>query len=126
MVDWISTGSYLTAVGAMAFAALTYWESRKQRQLLETMVKAFPYVARSRRKARRTGPGRPQGSPQLVTPPGAPPVIDPVRAGAEERRRLKLELEREKLQWRKSRDIAKTIAWVLDRIDEGEDENNEE
>ena len=47
-----------------------------------------------------------------------------VKAAAEERRRLKLELEREKLEWRKNRDIAKAIGWFVDRM--GEDEYNDE
>jgi len=46
---------------------------------------------------------------------------------AEERRRLKLELEREKEQWRRQKDIAKAIGWVLDRIgsDEVDDEDED-
>ena len=57
------------------------------------------------------------------------PAPDParaagVKAAAEERRRLKFELEREKLEWRKNRDIAKAIGWFLDRL--GQDEYDEE
>lgn len=36
---------------------------------------------------------------------------------------LKLELEREKEQWRRQKDIAKAIGWVLDRI--GSDDEDE-
>ena len=45
---------------------------------------------------------------------------------AEERRRLKLELEREKEQWRRQKDIAKAIGWVLDRIGSDEEDDYDE
>lgn len=110
MVDLVAIGSLLTAVGAIVFAALTWLESRKQRQLLETFTKALPFLARTRRRPPTKGSG---GSAAL-------------QAAAEERRRLKLELEREKLQWRQNRDIAKAIGWFADRISIDEGNNAED
>ena len=106
--DWIPL---TISAFAIIFAALTWWESRKLRQLAQTIFKALPFLARSRRKVAKK------------------PVPDPakaaaVKAAAEERRRLKLELEREKLEWRKNRDIAKAIGWLVDRM--GEDEYDDE
>ena len=53
MVDWaaviISVG---VSVPAYIFAGLTYLESRRQRELLETMTKAIPFVSTRRRKRR--------------------------------------------------------------------------
>jgi hypothetical protein len=53
-----------------------------------------------------------------------PTPTENLRQRTEERRRLKLELEREKEQWRRQKDIAKAIGWVLDRIgsDDAEDD----
>jgi hypothetical protein len=119
VVDWGSLGPALVSVGAIVFAALTWLESRKQRQLLETVVKTLPYVSGRRRttaKKRVLDPTRPV--PQSK---GTVPVVDPIKSAAEERRRLRLELERERLEWRKNRDIAKAIGWLLDRMGESED-----
>jgi hypothetical protein len=54
----------------------------------------------------------------------SPSQSELLKQKAEERRRLKLELEREKEQWKRQKDIAKAIGWVLDRIgsDDEEDE----
>jgi len=138
------------AVGSLAFAGLTWWESRKQRALLETLTKSLPYVSRRRsgtkRKAKPLGtPASADGSPAQPTPVpvhvegsgrfGAtatvvavppPAQAQVLRQQAEERRRLKLELEREKEQWRRQKDIAKAIAWVIDRLGSDEDEEYEE
>ena len=126
MVDWVSLGLSLISVGAIVFAALTWLESRKHRKLLETMVKTLPFIARPRRKPTKKKEPKPQKPtiPSLV--PAVSPLPDPIKTAAEERKRLKLELEREKIQWQKSKDIAKAIAWVLDRMDEGEDEYDDE
>jgi hypothetical protein len=42
---------------------------------------------------------------------------------SEEIKRMKLELEKEKLQWQKNKDIAKGLAWIIDRL--GSDEDDE-
>ncbi len=136
MVDPISTPLAAIAIG---FAALTWWEARKQRHLLETLTKSLPYI--SRRRTRTSSAKRPTVAPrQSLSPikseaptseiPAAYPNVrspsqsELLKQKAEERRRLKLELEREKEQWKRQKDIAKAISWVLDRIgsDDEEDE----
>jgi len=117
LTDDIVVASLVVAVIAIAFTALNWLESRKARRLLETMVKSLPFITK-----RRPGPSRkPKASEPTV--PAAP---DPVKVAAEERRRLRLELEKQKLQWRQNKDIAKAIGWFLDRMsDEGEDEDDD-
>lgn len=106
--DWIPLT--VSAV-AIIFAALTWWESRRLRQLAQTLFKTLPFLMRSRSKAANK-------------PARDPAKAVAVKAAAEERRRLKLELEREKLEWRRNRDIAKAIGWFLDRM--GDDEYDDE
>ena len=60
----------------------------------------------------------------VAVPP--PTYVELRRQRAEERRRLELELKREKEQWRRQKDIAKAIGWVLDRIGSDEDEEDED
>lgn len=150
MVDAVSGSVAIVAIG---FAALTWWESRKQRALLETLTKSLPYVSRRRTRSKRktgTSPSAPPTpsagtaphsvvpvsvgglgqSPIMVTSVVVPPptYAEIRRQRAEERRRLEFELKREKEQWRRQKDIAKAIGWVLDRIgsdDEEEDEDEE-
>jgi len=97
MADVVTIGSLANSGGAIAFAALTWLESRRQRKLLETMTKSL-----------RSSPSPVEGQPQRQ--PARP--INSRRA--EERRRLRLDLEREKHEWRKNRDIAKALGWFLD------------
>jgi len=99
------------SAAAIIFAALTWWESRKLRQLAQTLFKTLPFLMNPRRKVS----SRPAPDPARAAG---------VKAAAEERRRLNFELEREKLEWRKNRDIAKAIGWFLDRL--GQDEYDEE
>ncbi len=104
----MAVGSLFVAGVAVVIAGLTWLESRKQRMLLETMTKSLPFVTRPRRRpvARTTNTSK------------------ELKAAAEERRRLRLDLEREKHEWRKNRDIAKALGWFLDRM--SEDEYDEE
>jgi hypothetical protein len=114
VVDWISQGlPIVVSAIALGFAALTWLESRRQRQLLETMVKSIVLITRRRRSAKR---------PKTSVPPSP----DPAKAAAEERRKLRLELEREKLQWRKNRDVAKAIGWFVEQLAAGDDEEDDE
>jgi len=123
VVDWASAGPILISVAAIVFAALTWLESRKQRHLLETVVKTLPYVARHRRAGtRKKEPKVPQS---VLAPVVIAPAVDLAKAAAEERRRLRLQLEREKLEWRKNKDIAKAIGWLVDRMNEGDDYDEE-
>ena len=109
MVDSVSLSISLAAVGV---TALIWLESRKQSRLLQTVVKSLPYA----RSPRRNNNSSRKKVPKIVTQSSS-------SAQAEERKRLKLELEKEKLQWQKNRDIAKGIAWLIDHIDESEDDS---
>ena len=116
MADELVVASLVVAVMAIAFTALNWLESRKARRLLETMVKSLPFITK-----RRRGPFK----KPMASVPTVPAVPDPVKVAAEERRRLRLELEKQKLQWRQNTDVAKAIAWFLDRMsDDGEDEDD--
>lgn len=108
MVDSISLSISLTAVG---ITALIWLESRKQSRLLQTVVKSLPYARSPRRK---NNSSRKKVSKNVTQSSSI--------AQAEERRRLKLELEKEKHQWQKNKDIAKGIAWLIDHIDESDDD----
>ena len=107
MVDLVAVISLLVAGVAVSIAALTYLESRKQRKLFEKVAKALPVIATRRRKSAAKEPG---------TTPAA-------QEAAEDRRRLKLELDREKHEWRKNRDIAKALGWILERMNEDDYED---
>ena len=116
VADELVVASLVVAGIAIAFTALNWLESRKARRLLETMVKSLPFIAK-----RRRGPSK-KPKTSIPTVPAAP---DPVKVAAEERRRVRLELEKQKLQWRQNKDIAKAIGWFLDRMnDDGEDEDD--
>jgi len=116
LADEIVVASLVVAVIAIAFTALNWLESREACRLLETMVRSLPFITK-----RRRGPSKkPKASVPMV--PAAP---DPVKVAAGERRRLRLELEKQQLQWRQNKDVAKAIAWFLDRMsDDGEDEDD--
>ncbi len=105
MVDLVSLS---VAVAAIVIALLSWWEARRHSELLQSMAKSLAYIARTRRSSRK---------PVLATSPALS-----IQQRAEERRRLKLELEREKEQWRRKKDIAKAIGWIVDRL--GEDEED--
>ncbi len=102
LVDSVAVVSLLLAGVAVVIAALTWLESWKLRQPFEKVAKALPLVARPRRK--------PTGKQ-----PSTPAVV---QAAAEERRRLKLDLDREKHEWRKNRDIVNALGWIVERMNE--------
>lgn len=135
VVDWTSAAIPVIIAGpAYAFAALTYLESRRQRELLETMTKAIPFVSPRRRK-RRSAPKKPVATPGppppnmygLVTVPQAAPSSAKLvlQQKAEERRLLKLQLEREKEQWKRQKDVAKAIGWIVDHLGSSEEDEEE-
>jgi hypothetical protein len=105
MVDLISLS---VAVAAILLALLSWWEARRHSELLQSMAKSLAYIARTRRSS---------GKPAATTPPPSS-----IQQRAEERRSLKLELQREKEQWRRQKDIAKALGWLVDRLSEDEDD----
>lgn len=93
-------------IGAVAvvIAIISFSDGRKRTRLLETMIKTLPYTSRPKKSStsvkKRTSTKQNTNSPQ-----------------SEELKKMKLELEREKHQWQKNKDIAKGIAWVLDHLE---------
>ena len=107
MIDWGAVSISIVAVG---FTILIWLESRKQSLLLRTLLKSLPHVQGTRRK-------KPAQTRDIIPSTSMPRAST---SAVEERRRLKLELERERLQWQKNKDIAKGIAWFIDRLGEAD------
>src|SRR2546426_9276353 len=101
--DLLAGSASIASVVAVIIAALSLLESRKQRKLLDTL--SLFLTRRNRRQAKSEG-----------AVDGTKATRGVAKAAAEERKRLQVQLDREKHEWRKNRDIAKLIAWVLDRV----------
>ncbi|HYS99202.1 MAG TPA: hypothetical protein VEO20_00895 [Thermoplasmata archaeon] len=99
MTDPLGVGSFFASM-------MTWLESRKQRKLLEKITQSPPVIVKPRRRRARS---------RAVSTAAAA-----TRAAAEERRRQKVQLERDKHEWRKNRDIAKALGWILERMSEDE------
>ncbi|MEM3192116.1 MAG: hypothetical protein QXU98_03170 [Candidatus Parvarchaeota archaeon] len=78
-------------------AIVSLQEGRKRTKLLETMIKTLPYTMRNK-------------GTKSVTNGKSKNDIGLSLARLDEIRRMKLELEKEKLQWQKNKDIAKGLA----------------
>ena len=94
---------------AIIVAIVTLLEGRKRTKLMETMIKALPYTTRKKRT--KTKSNEKQSTGKTLS-----------QARSDDIKRMRLELDKEKLQWQKNKDIAKGIAWVIDRLDSDEDE----
>ncbi len=90
-------------------AFLNWWEARKQRKLMESIAKSRPVRPRPKRRA----PQRRRKAKRR----------DP--AGTELLRQQRLQLEREKFEWSKNRDLWNGLKWFLEysRSSEYDDEN---
>jgi hypothetical protein len=143
VVDIVSTVSIAVAFAAAVIAGLIWYETRKQRELLEkqgklleTLTRSIPLITPRRRapRSRTVDPARANSSADssiiarqtqpLITSTPLVPRRPTASELAEQRRLAKIELEREKLQWRKNKDVAKAIGWFLDRLDS--DDNYDE
>ena len=142
MIDPVSL---TVAVGAIVVSVFVYWETRNLRKLTQVMVESLAFIAKSRRSSRTPGRARklpPSTSPQLSTATLAVPTSSPLTIPAqprastaaglsriaiaqqrEERKRLELQLRQQREQWKRQKDVAKAIGWVLDRM--GSDELEE-
>ena len=130
--------------------------AEEQRKLTEVMVESLGYLAKSmkptsdrpRRARTQVGPrpsttstqSAPAQATRAVAPSPAPvQVVQTGRAPTpaqqarialetrrEERRRLELELRQQREQWKRQKDIAKAIGWVLDRIGSDEEDDEDE
>lgn len=117
------------------------------RKLTGVMVESLGYLAKSTKPpASSPRKPRPQVATQpptstsqspttqatlAVTVPTSPPPRIPTPAQQarlalatqrEERKRLQLQLRQQQDQWKRQKDIAKAIGWVLDRIDSDQEE----
>ena len=107
----VSSGVGLVAI---IVAIVSLLEGRKRTKLLETMIKTLPYTTKKKRT--KSTPNKKLSKDTALS-----------KARADDIKRMKLELEKEKLQWQKNKDIAKGLAWIIDRLnsdDEDEDDNN--
>jgi hypothetical protein len=138
--------SLTVAVGAVIVSAFIYWETRNLRKLTQVMVESLAFIAKTRRSSRTAG--GPRRKPQSTTPQGATASLAPPTGQAratpalsrpanaadlarieltqrrEERKRLELQLRQQKEQWKRQKDFARAIGWVLDRM--GSDEEDED
>ena len=105
----ISSGIGLVAI---IVAIVSLLEGRKRTKLLETMIKTLPYTTRN--KGTKSVANRKSKNDAALT-----------KARSDEVRRMKLELEKEKLQWQKNKDIAKGLAWIIDRLNTDEEYEDE-
>ena len=105
MVDLVALSVALVAI---VVAVLSWWEARRHSELLQSMAKSLAYIAKTRRSPSK----------------GASTTLSSLalKQQTEERRRLKLELEREKESWRRQKDVAKAIGWIVDRLGEDDEE----
>ncbi len=107
----IIISSIISAV-AVIVAFVSLLEGRKRTKLLETMIKTLPYTIRRKREKRTSN--RKLNTDTALS-----------KARADDIKRMKLELEKEKLQWQKNKDIAKGLAWIIDKLDSDEEEEDE-
>ena len=105
----ISSGIGLVAI---IVAIVSLLEGRKRTKLLETMIKTLPYT--TKKKTIRPTPNKKLSNDTALG-----------KVRADNIKRMKLELEKEKLQWQKNKDIAKGLTWIIDRLNSDEQEEDE-
>ena len=87
-------------------------QSEKQTKLLETISEALPYTIKG--KTAKSNPDKKLSKDTALS-----------KGRADDVKRMKLELEKEKLQWQKNKDIAKGLAWIIDRLNSDEQEEED-
>ncbi len=97
---------------AIVVAIVSLLKGRKRTKVLETMIKTLPYTTRKKRT-------KATSSKKLNTDT----ALSQTRS--DDIKRMKIELEKEKLQWQKNKDIAKGIAWIIDRLNSDEEDEDE-
>jgi hypothetical protein len=142
--------SLTVALGAVVVSVFIYLETRKQRKLTEVMVSSLAFLQkrskpRTPRAGKSDGPTPNPPTPVVAQPPNssAPklalaPDLTPrlpspaeqarlaLAARREERKRLELELRQQREQWKRQKEVAKAIGWVLDRIGSDDDDEYED
>ena len=106
----ISLGIGLVAV---IVAIVSLLESRKRTKLLETMIKILPYTTKKKRT--KSTPNKKLNNDTALS-----------RARADDIKRMKLELEKEKLQWQKNKDIAKGLAWIIEHLGSDDEDDDQD
>lgn len=148
MVDPVSL---TVALGAVVVSAFIYFETRKQRKLTEVMVESLAFLQK-RSKPRRapkasrsliptTTSSIPTASqaqstakPKVALGPvhgiESPSATEQMRISLaqqrEERKRLEFQLRQQREQWKRQKDIAKAIGWVIDRIGSDDEDDYED
>ncbi len=84
-------------------------QSEKQTKLLETIANALPYTIKERK-------------PKSVTDKKSKSPLVQNYKKSDDIKAMKLELEKEKLQWQKNKDIAKGISWIIDRLNSDDED----
>ena len=105
----ISSGIGLIAT---VVAIVSLLEGRKRTKLLETMIKTLPYTTKKKRT-------KSISNKKLIDDTALS------KTKSDDIKRMKLELEKEKLQWQKNKDIAKGLAWIIDRLNSDEQEEED-
>jgi Type I restriction enzyme HindI endonuclease subunit-like, C-terminal len=145
MIDQVSL---TIAIGAVVVSLFIYWETRNLRKLTQVMVESLVFIAKSRRPSRGLGRPRkpslkttqqggavslaptPGQTPSNPAPPRPPTSAELARIALaqrrEERKRLELQLREQREQWKRQKDFAKAIGWVLDRMGSDEEEDYED
>ena len=129
MTDLLSLTAVIAACVAVVVAALTYLEARRQRRLTEVMVNSLAFIEGSGKRRRSSRPRTPKlTSPATPSSPSPSPQelqrLDLARR-REERKQLELQLRQQREQWKRQKDVAKAIGWILDRMG-SDDEDDEE
>jgi len=129
VTDLLSLTAVIAACVAVVVAALTYLEARRQRRLTEVMVNSLAFIEGSGKRRRSSRPRTPKlTSPATPSSPSPSPQelqrLDLARR-REERKQLELQLRQQREQWKRQKDVAKAIGWILDRMG-SDDEDDEE
>jgi hypothetical protein len=140
--------SLTVAIGAVVVSLFIYWETRNLRKLTQVMVESLAFIAKTRHSSRASGRTRKQvpsftsqgatvslalPTGQTPTNPAPPRTVTPAEQArialaqrSEERKRLELQLSQQREQWKRQKDVAKAIGWVLDRMRSDEEDDYEE
>lgn len=99
----------LIGIFAVVIAIVSFLDGRKRTRLLETMIKTLPYTSSKKKAPTTTTRKRPKNVGTQI-------------AQTNDIKRMRLELEQEKIQWQKNKDIAKGIAWIIEHLNSDEEE----
>ena len=99
--------SSLIGLVAVIVSIISLLEVRKQTKLLENIAKALPHVIKSK----------------SVTDKKSKTRLTLNQKQSDDVKNMRLELQKEKFQWQKNKDIAKGISWIIDHLDSDDDDD---